>query len=74
LKINWYNSYYLESFLIWYIFKTDHRNWSKDYNPLSWRIQSPAKNELQKFWIKTIPEYKEIFNFINELEKNYDKK
>lgn len=74
LKIDWYSSYYLESFLIWYIFKADHRNWSKDYNALSWRIQSPTKNELKNFWIKTIPEYKKIFNFINELENNYDKK
>lgn len=73
LKINWYNSYYLESFLIWYIFKSDHRNWTKTFNPLSWRIQSPTKNKLLDFSIKTIPEYKKIFNFINTLEKKYEK-
>lgn len=74
LKIEWYNSYFLESFLIWYVLKADHRNWSKDYNPLSWRIQSPVKKELQKFWIDKIPEYNKIYNFIKNLEKNYEKK
>lgn len=74
LKVIWYNSYFLESFLIWYIFKSDHRNWSKDYNPLSWRIQSPVKKELKNFWINTIWEYKKIYDFISNLDTKYGKK
>lgn len=70
LKILWYESFYLESFLTGYLFKTDNRNWTKDFKESSWRIQSPRKKEFNNFWIDTISSYENNFNFIKELYGN----
>lgn len=74
VNIIWYESFYLESFLINYNFKTDHRSWKKEYEESSSRIQAPTKKEMSNYWIHTINNYKENFDFINNLYQKWIKK
>jgi len=57
-------SFYLESFIMSHI-KSDSRNWSKEFKPLSGRIQAPTKTKMKKFSIQTIPEPEKILNYMN---------
>jgi hypothetical protein len=62
-------NHYLESFICSGI-KSDNRNWSQEFNPLSGRLQMPTKTKLHNYSINTIPEYKEIRNLISHLESS----
>jgi len=60
---------YLESFICSGI-KSDNRNWSQEFNPLSGRLQMPTKTKLVNYSIDTIPEYQEIKELISHLENS----
>jgi len=69
LQQNKITSIYLESF-IWDGIKSDHRNWSKEFNPLSGRLQMPTKTKIGNYSISTIPSYSEIKTLIEQLAQS----
>jgi len=74
LLFNGLESYYLESFINDPMcLNADSRNWSKEFNILSGRIQCPNKEKLREKSIDTIPPYAEIHKFMSELAKNLAK-
>ncbi len=68
------SSCYLESFITQEnCLKTDRRNWTKKFNPLSGRLQLPNNTELAKCSIDSIPDPTAIYKFIFELETKLNK-
>lgn len=68
LLINKPVSIYLESFITTYV-KADSRNWtSKEYKPLSGRLQTPNNNNFDKYTYDKIPPFNEVKDAINKIE------
>lgn len=57
------SSVFMESFLLNGV-SSDNRSWSKEFNPLSGRIQTPSKTKMKQFSNKSIPYYDHIESFI----------
>ena len=66
IVMNSCESIYLESFIHKYN-KSDNRNWSKEYNKDSGRLQKPPKKEMANYGIETIENWEKYFKEIKKL-------